>query len=433
MFIPEIEIKNSNEIIAYQERLLSDSIQYLSAYSPFYRRKFRKEGIDPNKIQKIEDLQQISPTTKEDIAAGYEDFLCVGKSEIVDYLTTSGTLGEPVVFGLTEADLQRLAYNEYISLVCADGSVSNIYQLMTTLDKRFMAGLAYYMGVRKLGAGVVRVGAGTPEFQWDTIHRIKPDSIIVVPSFIIKLIEYAEKNGIDYRNSPVKKAICIGDVIRNPDFTYNSLGSRIVEKWDLKLYSTYASTEMGTAFTECSYGVGGHHHPELIVVELLNENDEVAGQGESGEVTITTLGVEGMPLLRFKTGDICFRHDEPCKCGRNTMRLGPVIGRKNQMLKVKGTTLYPPALYDILDSIGNVVNYVVEVSGNDIGTDEILIRVGVKNYTSELENEIAEHFIAKLRVSPKVIFQPIEEINKIQFPTMSRKAIKFFDKRGQNV
>ncbi len=110
----------------------------------------------------------------------------------------------------------------------------------------------------------------------------------------------------------------------------------------MKLYSTYASTEMAASFTECSYGAGGHHHPELLIVEFLDGNDNPVPKGEAGELTITTLGVEGMPLLRFKTGDICHGHYETCKCGRKTMRVGPVIGRRNQMIKYKGTTLYPP-------------------------------------------------------------------------------------------
>jgi len=128
---------------------------------------------------------------------------------------------------------------------------------------------------------------------------------------------------------------------------------------------------MGTAFTECEAGQGGHHHPEMIIVEFLDENNQPVADDEAGEVTITTLGVEGMPLLRFKTGDICFHHNAPCGCGRNTMRLGPVIGRKQQMIKFKGTTLYPPAIYDVLNGIESVENYIIEVSTNNIGTDDI--------------------------------------------------------------
>jgi phenylacetate-CoA ligase len=197
----------------------------------------------------------------------------------------------------------------------------------------------------------------------------------------------------------------------------------------MKLYSTYASTEMAASFTECRYGIGGHHHPELLIVELLDDNDSPVSKGTPGELTITTLGVEGMPLLRFKTGDICNGHYEPCKCGRNTMRVGPVIGRKNQMIKYKGTTLYPPALYDILENIDGVRNYIVELSTNSMGVDEILIYIGSENKSESFEKVIKDHFRAKLRVAPAVSFESPEYINRMQFPSTSRKPVKLIDKR----
>ena len=200
----------------------------------------------------------------------------------------------------------------------------------------------------------------------------------------------------------------------------------------MKLYSTYASPEMGTSFTECSEGTGGHHHPELIIVEFLDDRNHPVGPGEPGEVTVTTLGVEGMPLLRFKTGDICFHYTEPCACGRNTIRLGPLVGRKNQMIKYKGTTLFPPALYDILDNIDYVSNYIVEVYTNQIGTDEILIHLSGKGIGEEKEKDIKDHFRAKLRVAPLITFSSESTIQRMQFPETSRKPIKFIDNREKN-
>jgi len=245
------------------------------------------------------------------------------------------------------------------------------------------------------------------------------------------LIEYAENNNIDYKNSSIKKAVCIGEAIRNPDFTLNTLGKKIRDKWGIKLYSTYASTEMGTAFTECEAGKGGHHHPEMIIVEFLDENDQPVSDNEAGEVTITTLGVEGMPLLRFKTGDICYHHTEPCSCGRTTMRLGPVIGRKQQMIKFKGTTLYPPAIYDVLNEIEWVKNSIVEVSTNQLGTDEILVKIGCNKTHFNSEKMIKDHFRAKLRVAPEIEFLNPSEVFKLQTPNNNRKPIIFIDKRIQ--
>ena len=151
---------------------------------------------------------------------------------------------------------------------------------------------------------------------------------------------------------------------------------------------------MQSSFTECSEFHGGHLQPELIIVEFLDDKNLPVKVGEPGEVTITTLGVEGMPLLRFKTGDICYQYTEPCACGRNTIRLSSVLGRKGQMIKYKGTTLYPPALFDILDDIPRVKNYVVEVYTNKLGTDEILIRIGSDENSESFAKEIKD-FILK--------------------------------------
>ena len=113
------------------------------------------------------------------------------------------------------------------------------------------------------------------------------------------------------------------------------------------------------------------------------------------------------------------------------MRLGPVVGRKKQMIKFKGTTLYPPALYDILDNIPYIRNYFVEVYTNDIGTDEIVIYAGLKQEQPEREKDIKDHFRARLRVAPQIRFLNPEEIQKVQYPSANRKAIKFIDKRGK--
>ncbi|MEI6766841.1 MAG: AMP-binding protein [Bacteroidota bacterium] len=429
MFFPEIEKKSAVEIKQYQEQRLSDQLEYLAAHSPFYKEHFRKHNIDTRTIKLLEDLRRIPVTTKDDLQHSNEAFLCVGREKIIDYITTSGTIGEPVTFGMTEHDLDRLAYCEAISFMCGGHMPGDVYQLMTTMDRRFMAGLAYFMGVRKLGAGIVRVGSGIPELQWESIMRFKPTTLITVPSFILRLVEFAEANGIDHRSSSITKAMCIGEPLRNSDFTLNSLGAQIQEKWGIKLFSTYASTEMEGGFTECEAGIGGHHHPELIIVELLDEHDEAVAPGTPGEVTITTLGVEGMPLLRFKTGDICYQHTEPCPCGRNTLRLGPVFGRRQHMIKYKGTTLYPSSLYDVLDGISGVTNYVVEVSTSEIGTDHILVRIGSTVHDDAFEKKIKDHFRTRLRVVPSLVFESPESVNRVLFPATSRKPVKFVDKR----
>lgn len=410
---------------------LQDLVRYVTTNSPFYKRMFAQNNLRPGDINTIDDLQKIPFTEKEDLQQFTGDFICVPKNKLVDYVTTSGTTGKPVTLGLTDKDLDRLALNEYNSFKTAGITDNDTIQLMTTMDRRFMAGLAYFLGARKLGAGIIRVGNGIPELQWDTINSIKPSVIICVPSFMLQLIEFAEKNQIQPENSSVKKAICIGEAIRNPDFSLNALGKKISQKWNIDLYSTYASSEMATAFTECGAFNGGHLQPDLLIAEITDEDGLPVKKGEAGELVVTTLGVEGMPLLRFKTGDICIAHVDPCSCGRKSRRLSPVLGRKKQMIKYKGTSLYPNAIYDILENTGYIKNYQVEVSSNTLGTDEITVYLGLDKKAAQEQTDLNNSFRARLRVVPKLVFLTEEEINHRLFEGGSRKAMKFIDKRTQ--
>ena len=430
--INDIEYKSVEEIKAYQETLLHEALVYLQDHSPYYQRMFKSYGIHIDKIQHIEDLVKIPFTEKKDLQLFNDEFLCCPKDKVIDYITTSGTLGDPVTFGCTEKDLQRLAFNEKKSFECAGVKPGNVVQLMTTLDKRFMAGLAYFLGLRELGAGVIRVGNGIPELQWDTIRRIKPDTIMCVPSFILRLIEYAEEHNIDYKNSSIRRIIGIGEGLRDQNFDLNLLGKKIKEKWDVQLFATYSSTEMGATFSECEYGLGGHVHPELIIVEIIGDDGLPVPDGQPGEIVVTTLGVEGMPLLRFRTGDIAAKIIEQCKCGRNSYRLTPLVGRKNNMIKLKGTTLYPPAINDVLDNTDFVENYVIEVRQSEAGTDDVVVKIGLK-YEPDFDviKVLKDSFRSRIRVAPQIEVHPVEEIQKINFPAKTRKPIKFIDLRNK--
>lgn len=428
-----IQFKSKAEIKLFQEKALEDSLLYLKNNSPFYKRVFNEHKIDVDDIKTLEDLKKIPTTCKADVQKFNGDFLCVPKNRVIDYVTTSGTLGAPVTFMLTENDLDRLAYNEAVSFSIAGCTSDDVIQLMTTIDRMFMAGIAYFLGARKLGAGIIRVGSGIPELQWNSIMRDQPSTCIVVPSFLVKLAEFAEQQGFDYKNTSLKRAICIGEPLRNIDFSDSTLTEKILQKWPhISLHSTYASTEMQSSFTECEFFCGAHHQPDLIIVELLDENENTVSPGDVGELVITTLGVEGMPLLRYKTGDLCHAIEKPCKCGRHSIRLSPIVGRKGQMIKYKGTTLYPSALYDILDNINGVANYQVQVYTNTLGTDGIVIKIGTVTPSESFEKKIKDIFRAKIRVAPEISFEPIELLSKSIFPPTSRKPIKFLDVREFN-
>ncbi len=423
--IPSIEKQSKEDIKSFQEERLKEALQYLQVNSPFYQRHFQKHQIVISKIKSLDDLTHIPTTSKDDLQQANWDFLCVPRSKVVEYTSTSGTMGRPVTIALTEKDIQRLAYNEFLSLTCADGSPNDIYQLLLTLDRQFMAGIAYYEGIKKIGAGVVRIGPGLQAMQFETILSIKPSTLIAVPSFIIKLIDFANQNGITLNQTSVKKIVCIGENIRTPSFQLNSLGKKITEHWNVQLYSTYASTEMQTAFTECVHGLGGHHHPELIIIEVLDENNLPVKSGEAGDLTITSLGIEAMPLLRYKTGDVVKLHEGNCVCGRGTTRVSPIIGRRQHMIKLKGTSIYPFQIFEILHQL-NISEYVVEVFTSHLGTDELKIHVVAEEPISAL---IKDRLQSHLRVLPEIVFASSKEIEQMQFADGSRKPKKFIDRR----
>lgn len=413
----------------YWLKALNEHIAYLRNKSWYYKDQLLWAGPEATELEELEDIQNFPFTEKDDIASRNEDFLAVEMSEVTDIVTTSGTLGDPVAVYLTNKDLDRLAKNEAGSYSLAGCTSEDTYQLLTTIDKRFMAGLAYFLGVREIGGRIIRSGPGALRLQWESIQRFQPTVLIAVPSFIPKLISYAAQNGIDVKKSSVKKIICIGEPIRDAKLEPNHLAKRITDEWPVQLFSTYASTEMATAFTECDYGNGVHLQPEMLFLEVLNEEGTQVKNGESGEVVVTPLGIEGMPLLRFRTGDVCHYYDEPCECGRNTPRLGPVVGRKQQLIKFKGTSLYPNAIIDQLNAMKEVTNFIVELQSNEDGLDEVVLRVSLKGENAE--QKVREGISSRLRVTPRIILTDKDEINRMKFNENERKPKILIDKRNE--
>src|SRR5690606_23588249 len=211
---PEIENVNLN--------LLYKALVYVRDNSKFYKTLLGQSSIPS--VHSLGSFQNLPFTSKTDLTKYRKDFWCTDSDSISDYCSSSGSEGNPLTIPLTDNDLDRLARNEANSFATAGLDNYDIIQLCTTIDKRFMAGLAYVLGARKLGSGIIRTGAYLPEYQWRTIREIKPSTLIIVPSFLVKLLAFAEENGIDPAKTSVKRAICIGESIRNPDFSLNALG-----------------------------------------------------------------------------------------------------------------------------------------------------------------------------------------------------------------
>lgn len=410
-----------------QWKLVQKQVAYLAENSSFYKQLFQQENINPSSINPT-NFATLPITTKKDLATQTEDFICVPKNEIIDYVTTSGTLGEPVSFALNENDLQRLAENEAQSFTLAGIKKEDVVQITTTLDRRFIAGLAYFLGLRKIGAGSIRVGSGLPALQWDSIQRFKPTCLVAVPSFLLKLANYAQENGIDCKNTSVKKAICIGEPLRNENFELNTLGKKINALWDIELFSTYASTEMNTAFTECTQHTGNHIQENLIYTEVVNNKGKLVKEGEAGELLVTILGMQTMPLLRYATGDIVKKITKACACGVAGDRLSAVLGRKQQMIKFKGTSIYPQQINDVLANFKEIDLFLVRASTNAVDTDEVEVWIP-KTIDAKTHKELQKHLRANLRVLPKLILKEIVILEKMIYNKNHRKPLRFIDDR----
>ncbi len=423
----KLEFSSSKEIRKVQEGLLKKHVAYCAVHSPFYRELFREQGIDAEAVT-LDGLRNLPLTDKSSISISNEAFLASPMSGIVDIVLSSGTTGRPTTMMYTENDLRRLAYNEEISFTSCGLTRDDTVLLTCTMDRCFIAGLAYFSGIRSLGAAAIRNGLSSVDSHFEIIQRLKPTALVGVPTFLLKLGEFLQAQGVDPRSTGVKRMICIGEPVRDRNLALLRVGENLEAVWGAKVYSTYASSETITSFCECTAQQGGHLHPDLAIVEIVNDRGELLPAGESGEVVVTPLKIEGMPLLRFRTGDVSFLINEPCDCGRQSLRLGPILGRKKQMIKFRGTTLYPNSIYTVLDSFPEIREYSVTATSDYDLSDVITVQVAVTGASCSAA-VIMDKLQAHLRVRPEVVVVSEESVKREVYPGNSRKPIRFLDKR----
>jgi phenylacetate-CoA ligase len=429
-----LEFQSPDEIRRVQDELLVQHVRYAAQHSPFYRERFRQAGLDPAGVQGITDLAGLPCTEKADLTERNEYFLAVPPEEIVDVCLTSATTGTtPTQLLQTAGDLARLAYNEQQAFGMLGVGPSTTLLVGAALDRCFMAGLAYFLGAVRLGARAVRAGAGSEAQHWQTIRATHPDTIMCVPSLMRRIAEKVIEMGEDPREAGIRRLIGIGESTRDASLALLPAGQKIEELWGATLYSTYASTEIAATFCECRERRGGHLRAELLVVEILNEENRPVAEGELGEVVVTPLGVQGMPLIRFRTGDISYRMDSPCACGRNTPRLAPIVGRKNQMLKYKGTTLFPSTLLAALEGREDVLGVFVEARRNPDGTDRVVACVALRDgiRPEQVMDSLCEQMRAYARVVPEIEFVSPEMFEQRVHQSGKRKRVTFHDFRNE--
>jgi phenylacetate-CoA ligase len=400
------------------EDLWSQSFRYAAEHSPFYREKFRG-------LKEVPPLESTPTVDKQVLSERNLDFLCLPRDRIIEIVTTSGTTGKPLLWMLTESDVRRLALNERLSFESAGLTATDTVLVAVALDRCFMAGLAYWLGLRELGCSILRVGPSSPVLVLEMIERAHPTAIIGVPSFLRVIAEKADETGFALKSSSVKKAICIGEPVRERSLALNSSGHAIESAWGARVYSTYGVTELSNSLCECDAGVGGHLHSELLHIEVLDDQGNPLPDGEIGEIVGTTFGVEAMPLIRYRTGDCAAFFRAPCKCGRSTARLGPIVGRKNQKLKFKGASLFPSTLQAVLEQTQGVESFVIVARAENELSDSVEVLVHGEASVGTLREVLQ----ARSKISPEIRHVSRAEIEALQMPPQARKRRTFVDLR----
>lgn len=405
------------------------TVAYARSHSPFYRRHLA--GLPD--VRGVADLSTLPLTTKKHVSELNREFWAVAAHRFVDITTTSGTTGPPTLYPITQKDLDRLGSNEQLCFTRAGLHAGDVVLLAVTIDKCFMAGLAYFEGLRRLGATAVRVGAGSPAMLLSMMQRLGATAIISVPSFLRRVGEFAREQRVDLRASGIRTLICIGEPIRDADWKLTPLGAQIATEWNASACSTYGITELASSLCECSAGRGGHLHPKLLHVEIVDDDGRAVPDGTSGQLVATTIGVEAMPMVRFATGDVTFLTRERCACGVWTPRIGPILGRRDQAMKIKGTTVYPAAVQRALHGIDAIADYILIATSPTALSDELEVVIALRPGAGvdTAQELIRETLRGQLKVLPSVRLATAKEIAALGGSRELRKQRVFLDHRNR--
>ena len=427
-FRPELswEFLSGDEITAKSVRAVRNHVRHVKEASPYYREALF--DVFPEDIKSIDDIVKLPFTERTTLVEKTQSFIAVPPDRIAETVVTSGTTGSPLAFSLTAADIDRLTFNDALAFYSGGITNADRAQVCVSLDNMFIGGMSYYRGMMHVGANTSRIGVMPSDIHRHYFDLLHPTVIVGVPSFLIKLSTEFSKPGSDNYMSSIKKIFCTGESIRKQDMQLNGTGKTLEDFFGAKAYSTYGNTELSISYCECIAQNGGHCRPELVYTEIVDGNGAPVPDGTPGEIVATPLGVEGMPLVRYKTGDIAFRVAGSCACGRNSMRIGPILGRKSQLIKVKGTTVYPLAITGILDDISEIDDYIIMLENDESLSD----RVSLHAVTAPANVEkISSRLRTELRVHVPVLISNMATI--LHYRGKSGKKARIIDKRKHGV
>ncbi len=388
------------EIEAIQLARLQETVTRVYAKVPAYRAKMDAAGVKPEDIKTLKDLAKLPFVTKQDLRDNYPfGLFAVPKEELVRIHASSGTTGKPTVVGYTQNDMDM--WTECVSrIACMGGATKKDVAQICFGYGMFTGALGLHYGLEKIGATVVPSSTGNSEKQIMYMQDFETSLLVATPSYALRLAEVAREMGIDPAKDLKVKIGLVGS-----ELLTDAMREEMHKYWgeDMLITSNYGMSELcGPGVSgECEYLCGMHINEDFFIPEIINpETGEVLPVGEKGELVITCIKKEGIPLIRYRTKDVTRLFYEPCKCGRTFCRMENLSGRSDDMLKVRGVNVFPGQIEEVILSfaeLGPHYEIVVEREGY---MDKLTIRVELLHATDSFkELEALEKAIrAKLRV-----------------------------------
>ena len=424
-----IECMDREEMRKLQSLRLKRVVEHAYHNSPFYRKKMQEMGIPPDDIQTIDDITKLPFTVKQDLRDNYPfGLMAVPMSEIVRLHASSGTTGKPIVVGYTRKDVGIWA--EVVArCLTAYGLTKNDSVQVSYGYGMFTGGLGFQYGAEKLGCLTVPAAAGNTKRQIKFITDFGTTCLHIIPSYATRLAEVMYEMGLDPRRDTKLHTVCIGAEPHSEEQR-----RRIEQLLGVKAYNCFGMSEMngpGVAF-ECTEQNGLHIWEDNVIVEIIDPVTlQPVKEGEVGEMVLTTINREAMPLLRYRTRDLTCVLPGECPCGRTHKRLARFKGRSDDMIILKGVNLFPIQIEKILmqfKELGSNYLITIETVGNN---DEMLIEVELSDLFTDdysvlqrLTKEITRQLKDELLLTPH-----LKLVAKGSLPVQDGKAVRVKDLR----
>ncbi|HVM50487.1 MAG TPA: phenylacetate--CoA ligase [Candidatus Acidoferrum sp.] len=411
-----------------QLKRLHETVKRVAQRVPFYQKQFAKAGIQPDDIRTLGDVRHLPFTTGADLRAIYPDgMLAVDREEPVRLHTSSGTTGKPKAIFFSRKDVDNAANLIARSLVGTGITRKDVFQNMMSYGL-FTGGLVMHYGAEKVGCLVIPAGPGTSDRQLMLMQDFRTTAVHILPSYALYFASFLEQKGINPRKDLTLRKAFVGAEPHTEETR-----RRIEEAFGCDVYNSYGLTEMngpGVAF-ECEHKAGLHLWEDYFLLEIINpETGEPLPEGQTGEMVLTSLNREAMPILRYRTRDITSIIPGPCKCGRTHRRLARITGRSDDMLIIRGVNIFPQQIERVLMAFPQVGrNYVIVIEGLDNMTIRVELAAsgfdGQVEHLAALQKQLVEKLKAETWVTPKVDLLPAGSL-----PVTEGKAKRVIDKRS---